>query len=218
MGSDIDLKAIERKAWKLWFDDGLLDILWGLMLLQMFLGQLLEMVGVPRPLNYLPIMTVAVVGMIAGKLLVTRPRLGRVKFSAQRNLRRGLAKLVAALTFSGTLLLLIGITTKSCTSADFALLGPETGSLFLLLLIVLVPLVLVAWLVDFWRLAFYGVLLIAADMVGETLKTVLDKPWDTFYAFSLPGTVILIYGIVLLIKFLRRYPRESVDGSADAQS
>lgn len=215
---NIDLAGLERNSWRIWFEDGLLDMLWGVMLIQMFVGQLLEQAGIPRPFNYLPIMAIALIALIAAKMLITRPRLGKVQFSTQRAVRRNIAALVAALTTAVSLVLLVAFTTRSLTSRDLDLFGPSSGTLLILFFIVLLPLVIIAWLLSCWRMAAYGVVLVTADLVGEALKATMGAPWDTLLAFALPGAIILMFGCFLLTRFLRRYPRESVTEATDNQS
>lgn len=90
MAQEINLKQIERKAWISFFEDGLLDILMGLLLLLMVVPNMLSDVFPSKSWQYgttVALAGLAVVIFWAGKRFITMPRLGRVQFSRAEGAR-----------------------------------------------------------------------------------------------------------------------------------
>jgi hypothetical protein len=87
----ISLAQIERKVWMSYFDDGLLDIFLGLVLLIVGVSDLLEDSLGSRLWVYAVyalLVGMACLGYWAGKRFMTVPRLGRVVFGPARKARR----------------------------------------------------------------------------------------------------------------------------------
>jgi hypothetical protein len=208
MSQTIDLKELERKAWRSVFQDGLWDIYLGLLLLAMAVGAWLSERGVAKSVQYavyIGLVVLAMGALWAGKRFITLPRMGRVKFGPKRKRARALVSLI--LTFSvlvGLVLMLVTVRLKS--NPDLAaLLSPD----------LLIPLVWVgnviivfglgAYFLEFKRLYFIGVmyaLAIPFDIVLHEFAGI-----DISYvAFGAPAVAILVVGLVVFVRFLRDYP------------
>ena len=89
--ADVDLSKIERAVWMRCYEDGLMEIFLGLMLLLMGSGSVfIETYGMSERgaiLLLLVMATATFVLFYVGKRLVTFPRIGRVKFGPKGKAR-----------------------------------------------------------------------------------------------------------------------------------
>jgi len=60
--------------------------------------------------------------------------------------------------------------------------------------------------VDCPRLYIYAALLAATVAESEFLTSYVGTPFNALISFGIPGTAIIIYGISLLITFIKKYP------------
>ena len=92
MNGSMDLKMLERNAWRSYHQDGLWDIYLGLLLwdLALLLNSSIEWIesDLVRYLAYLVLIGGAFLIFWAGKRFITAPRLGRVKFGPARKRRQ----------------------------------------------------------------------------------------------------------------------------------
>jgi len=187
MVQSVDLKEIERKAWTSYFQDGLWDIFFGLLMLIMGIQSLIYNVW------FTLFIAVAVLVFVLGKRLVTTPRIGHVKFAAARKVRQN--KLMA----------LVGISIfATCLLWLLAVLGlglPKTASAPIVVILVALVFGLIAYYMDFRRLYAYGLLF----AISMALVEVVDNPFASV-AFIVSGGIALLIGLVVLIRFLRKYP------------
>ena len=199
MSQDIKLKEIERKAWTSYFHDGLWDIFFGLLMLTMGIRSLTDNVWVTL------VILAAVLVVLLGKKFITIPRIGLVKFSPAREAKQ--RKLIIMLSISIIMMLILLV---------LALLGQDLltkgiraaiqGVGFALIFS------LVAYFMDFKRLYAYGLLF----TTGTVLWELLGEPIGPI-AFSVSGVIALVIGLVVLTRFLRKYPKppEEMTGSHD---
>lgn len=198
MATDVNLKEIERKVFKSYFHDGLWDIYGAFFLL----GCGLTIVS---GWDYL----IAVVAAPAIVLLLFRqrivqPRLGRVKFSPERQSKTKRATLVAVITLTFTMLLGVGFfvlfSTNSVTgwldiwmeNYSFATFG---GIQALLVAVA-------AYIVGVRRYYIYAALVFISYIFGGILRSNDMEGIPILIA----GSIILISGAVILTRFLRKYP------------
>jgi hypothetical protein len=193
----LDLEQLERKAWTSYFEDGLWDIFFGLMMLTMGVRALTDNVW------FTSMMIAGVLVPSVGKRLVTIPRIGRVKFGPARKARHGKVRAVVAISVLGTLVsLLLGLWTGLYPS----------GAVGAFVLAIWVPLVfgLMAYYMDFGRLYAYGLLFAASAVLWELLGSPAGP-----IAFSVSGSAALLVGLVLLTRFVGKYPKAAPEESLD---
>ncbi len=204
MSQKINLKELERKAWRSFFDDGLWDLYLGLLLLSMAISAGLSDAGLSETLHYglyIGVLVLAMGLLWAGKRLLTAPRLGRVKFGPKRELNWVRLILLGSVVLGALLYLLaVGVKEGRLPKLDMQLLGPVVW-----VVNVCVVFGLGAYLLGFDRLYIIGVMY-ALAVPGDIALTKLTQADLSFVAFGVPATVILIMGLVVLIRFLRRYP------------
>ena len=202
MSENVNLKQIERKAWTSFFQDGLLDILIGLLLLLMVVPDMLSDVFPSKSPQYG--MTVALAGLAvvifwAGKRFVTMPRLGRVKFGQARRVQkmRVAAPLTAASLFTGILMASILLAQRNGGSVLDAVAGSRVLATLGLAVWIILIFGLASYFMDFTRGYVIGVLC----ALGFSGTILLDNP----FMFAIAGAVILLMGLVVFIRFLRKY-------------
>ena len=208
MSAILDLKEVERRAFRSTYQDGLWDMYMGAIVMAMA-------VFVHRPESgYGPTNTVvmavafAVAGGLfwAGKMYITVPRMGQVRFGpARKQKARTLAIILSlvVLTQAG----IVGLTV-------LGRLNPEVGAKIngflagrgLMLLAVAAlgslfvgpPMILIAYFVDFPR----GYYIAAMMSLAVFLMILVNQP---IYAVVIGGLIVLP-GLVLFVRFLKRYP------------
>jgi hypothetical protein len=187
MSEMIDLRDVERRAWTLYYQDGLWDIFFGLL----FLGGGLR--SLTDNLWFYLLVAAGILVFILGKHWITLPRLGQIQFSAQRKARTKVVRIVALGAMIVTAVIFILIVTGSDLS------GLPLNWLF----VIMVPgvFLLMATMMDFTRLYGYAVLVAVFTVLGEFVGNPAAA-WAQIVA----GLVPLAVGIVLLARFLRRYP------------
>lgn len=206
MAQEINLKEIERKAWRSFYQDGLWDIFWGLLLLAMAVGALLSDIGRSEPLQYgilIALEAVAILVLFVGKRHITVPRIGRVRFGPKR--KRRLSKVSVILAISVLLGAVFFVAAEAVTGnlAKWMTLEFIFPAGWVVNCIVVFS--LMAYFLDFGRLYVVGLMYAIAvplDIVQREFASV-DL---TFVAFGVPTAVILLMGTVVLIRFLREYP------------
>jgi hypothetical protein len=206
MSQNINLKELERKAWRSVFQDGLWDIFLGLLLLAMAIGALLSDIGVPEAWSttiYVTLMVLSMLVLWAGKKFITAPRMGRVTFGPKRKAKLNWVRVVLFISvLVGAGVFVAGLAMRSnrpeWLNAAFFL-----GAAWVVNAMVVFS--LGAYFLDFNRLYLVGVMyalpvpldIMFHELVGMDL---------TFFAFAVPAAVILLIGTVVLIRFLRNNP------------
>ena len=198
MTSDIDLKQLEKKTWRSFHQDGLVDIAIGMILVISMICQLFD---TARFYLYALFIVPAVFHIIAQRI-ITRPRLGMVKFSRQRNRKRHWLFII--ITTSTVFLLILtmkGILQKLPMTPVFI------GAFILILCSIL------AFFLNLYRLYFYGVLITLSFAASEMIIIRTGIIARGAFAWLVSGIIIMASGIWLLVKFLRKYPIPAIESS-----
>jgi hypothetical protein len=208
MSTQLDLKQIERKAFRSTYQDGLWDVYFGLIVICMSIFVYRPATGY-SPVNIvlaLSAMAAAYSLFWAGKKFITLPRMGQVQFGAQRKKRRFTLIIVLSVV------VLIQVVLVSLQLLAWA--NPEVGARFNSLirnrnvmdlvvasigaLIVGPSMILVAYFRDFPRGYFIAVMIALAVF----LMIYLNQP---IYPIII-GALITLPGMVLFVRFLQKYP------------
>ena len=206
MQQNINLKELERKAWRSFFQDGLWDVYLGLMLMAMAVGALISDVGGSKGLQYMVyfiLLALAMLGLWAGKRFVTVPRLGRVKFGPKGKARR--KRVMTLLVFSVGVGAVLFVLTWLFTKGNFQGLPLRHIVPVVWIANALIVFGLGAYFLEFERLYLVGLMYALAVPLDEALTALLHLDL-TFLAFGLPAAVILVTGLVVFVRFLRAYP------------
>ncbi|MFC2028579.1 hypothetical protein ACFLTX_01505 [Chloroflexota bacterium] len=211
MSTPIDLKEIERKAFRSTYQDGLWDMHYGLIIISMA-------IFVYRPAEgYSPINIVMAVLMFSlsytlftiGKKMITLPRMGMVTFGP---IRKKKGKTLAAILAVFILLqvILLGFTATGWLTQTLNKIQPEgTSELWMVALIgsliVGTSMIVIVHFSDFTRGYYIAILMSLAVF----LMIYLNQP---IYPVII-GLVILLPGLVLFFRFLKQYPLEKQESS-----
>jgi len=203
MTEKINLKEIEKKTYRFSFQDGIYDIMFGILLISfalapiirgyISLGYILFLV-IPAPLIY----TLA-------KKYITTPRIGIVKFGLKRQASYKKLVIISTILVSITVVLLIMTITKIFPGT----LGNMLDGYAVPIIIgisTIIGMGVFAYIKDFPHLWIYGLIIGLGIIVAEVLYKTVGTPLDSIITFGIPGLIILFYGLIILYRFLRKYP------------
>jgi hypothetical protein len=218
MSDTLDLKTIEKKAFRAVHQDGLWDIYIGGIVMSMSILAYTDS-SEAKPLLrfglYLAGMGVFYLFFWAGKKYLTIPRLGQVKFGPRRQKRRLTMMIVLAGIVLLQLVILMGTIFLWQNPERAAILGlskadPDLERLLVATigaLFVGPSMVFLAYFNEFMRGYYIAVILSLAVFsliwFGEPVYLIIA------------GLLILIPGVVLFIRFLRNYPLPPPEVSYD---
>ena len=197
MEENIDLKEIEKKAYKTILQDGFIDIEIGVM----FIGMGINAFFSDYVSIFVNILGFVIVGIFAvslvflGKKYIVVPRIGVIKFGPKRKAQR--KKIIIFSLINTLILIIVLILTINSVIQQIPLRGIAL-LLVLGLLFATLPLSILAYIMEFPRFFLYGLLI----GFGLSLAEILEFSTAVF----LIGVIIFIVGLTYLIKFLRKYP------------
>jgi hypothetical protein len=204
MLNTIDLKQIERKAFRSTYEDGLMDI---------YLGVIVAASGIfmHRPESGYSAINIIVMLLIfavlqglyqAGKKYITLPRMGQVRFGPlRRQKKRSMAIILGIIVLVQAFL--VGLTFIGWMSEKlFASFGDYNSERLavaaLASLFVGPPMLVMAFLNDYPRGYYIAVLMALAVF----LMILTNQPIYTLVI----GGLIIVPGMMLFVRFLRKYP------------
>jgi hypothetical protein len=208
MSTQLDLKEIERKAFRSTYEDGLWDIYFGLIVICMSIFIYRPASGY-SPMNIiLMVLTMSVAYSLfwAAKKYITVPRMGQVKFGDIRRKKRTTMVMVLSFVVLAQLFML-GLTTLGWLDPEAGarvngfLKGQDLMDLTVALigsLFVVSGMTLTAYFSDFPR----GYFIAAMMALAVFLMIYLNQP---VYPILI-GVLMIIPGTVLFFRFLKKYP------------
>ncbi len=204
MEQTLDLIALERRAWRATFDDGLWDMALGLFLLALTAEKTLVHFPVAESVRMsifvgLELAAILVVG--AGKRLFTLPRIGHVKFNAKRRAKLGKVEIISALAVLLGAALWVGMEKSTGLSIYLQQAMPALWAVA-----ALITFGLSAYLFEYRRLYFIGVLYAATVPLLRFLETLYSPVAASLVAFGVPALIILVMGEMAFVRFLRATP------------
>lgn len=212
MTDKINLREIEKKAWKSFFQDGIWDITFGLLLLAFSVGAFMDTLAVNdgvRMAAYIGIELIAFAWLFIAKRYITVPRLGLVKFSNRRRKKRLWVSFLVGLS------VLLGLVVYYLTARNSAtLISPQTVPIIWAINCIIV-FGGMAYFLDFDRMYLIGLLYALAVPFDQYVLTRLSDADLSYLAFGIPGLIVLAMGLIIFIRFLKQYPapqREAYDG------
>jgi hypothetical protein len=218
MSEKLDLKGIERKAFRSVHQDGLWDIyIGGIVLCMSFLAYTVSNEAKPllRFGLYLAGMGVFYLIFWAGKKYLTTPRLGQVKFGPRRQKRKQIMLGVLAGIVGLLVVILVGTillwkNPNLAARLGFSQANPDLERLLVATigaLFVGPSMVLLAYFNEFMRGYYIAVILSLAVFS----LTWFGKP----VYLVLSGLLIIIPGLILFVRFLRSHPLPPVEVTYD---
>ena len=220
MSEDMNLKVLEKRAYRSTFDDGIWDLFIGLIILSIGLGPLFGLViSLPEFWNIIiPSLICNILAFLIfyfGKKYVTIPRIGNVKFGPKRKSKQLKLKIFLMIVFIVNVILLIlpltGIT-------DYIQIEPLFITFFLGFGGFTLPFCVVAYYLDFARLYYYAFAAGLGFPLSRFLTPIVGYSLDTIIIFSIIGLIIVLIGLYYFIYFLKKYPlskQEEFDGEEE---
>jgi len=188
MTGTLDLERLEKETFRTYqSEDGMWDVFMGLLMVFWAMGLLVDGTLVSL------LMLVPPAVFIAGKALVTVPRLGRVRFNDRRLQRK--RTLIAAVVLSVLVTCLLVVAVAQGRE------GLERMGSAVFIAMTLVLFTMMAYVLQYWRLALWGMLL-----CGGWAVAVYGDRTVGVAAFLLAGAIVVSVGLVLLRTFLKKYP------------
>ena len=208
MSEGDELKALERKAYRSIFDDGIWDLFMGLIILSIglstFIGTILNL-----PEGWDTIIPVLILNIIAflifylGKKFITIPRMGFVKFGPKRKVKQLKLKIFLLFMFIVNVILVFLPLTGLIRINQ---IQPLMLTLILGLGVFTFPFCVVAYYLDFTRLYYYAFLAGIGLFLTELLYPIVGSPLDNFLSFGITGGAIVVIGLYYFIRFIKKYP------------
>jgi hypothetical protein len=205
MTENIDLKDLEKRAWRSTFQDGLWDLYFGLLFIGMGIYTIPQLFGLDNTLILIMILFIwdfsLVPLLIIGKKLITIPRMGFVKFGRKRVVKK--VKLAIFLLFMVGLNVIILFLPKSGLNIR---LNAFTTMLIIGTLFITVPICVIAYFLQFERLYLIAIMGGLGLSLAELLRPIVGSPLHYIITFCTIGGIITIWGIVIFVRFLKEYP------------
>jgi len=212
----LNIKALEKKAFRSFFRDGIYDVFLGAILLGLGLPLILQEFGwihyekMTIPLLITLILQISALSFfIFGKKYITAPRLGIVRFGKTRKRKLMHVKLLLAIS------VLIGFITFLLSMLKILPIGGKTGipaAGVIFGIQALIVFSLMAYFLDFTRLYLYAFLFAVSLPVTFWLKKNAGLTYPSLYVFSLTAVPMLVIGWILFVRFLRQYPHKARTG------
>jgi hypothetical protein len=203
MAEKINLKKIERKAYMFYHQDGLVDVFAGFLILSFGLWLILDMAWMGWIL-----WVVAVSAYAAAKRVFTIPRIGFVKFAPHRT-----KALVTGALIVFSLFALLGFAAFMQTEGGGTplwLLFAIENYMLVIGVSVAASFCVVGYTFRIKRMYAYALLTLIMFVTGHFLYYQLQ------YYLILLGTLILLFGLALLVRFIRRYPLSTTGTIGDS--
>jgi len=205
LSNNIELKVLEKKAWRTTFDDGIFDIYMGILIISF--GPSISFYDyLPFPINMLigPIIIgLGLAFFILSKKYLIQPRIGIVKFGRKRKVRK--LKTLIIISINVVLLFVIFLFNLSGIF-QYLMIPPFLYTLFAELLFLTLPLCLVAYFLQYNRLYFIAILMGISFSLAEASSIFIPIPFNFFVTYLLIGGLIIGMGLFYFIRFLHRYP------------
>jgi hypothetical protein len=207
MMKETSLKEVEKRTYMSYHQDGLLDIFVGIYVLLFGLGILLRTVGDFGTWFIIPAIFPAVMMpiWISAKRRITMPRIGYVKFGV-RSAGKLMALLLGLMVAGAGLGAFMAFSFSS--SQGWALAFRDLMISYAMIIIGIVAAsvsTLFGYTMGLKRLYAYGLLIFVLFSTGYFI------PFPFEYILLTIGLVITLNGFVLLIQFIRKYPRHQGD-------
>jgi hypothetical protein len=214
MSQNLDLKAIERKAFRSVHQDGLTDIYIGALLLALSLFFAIPESGEGEGI-YMGLALLGVALAFAffqwGKKYITAPRLGQVKFGPARQRRKAMLVWVMGFYVLVTLgVLLYSLYVWNAGISTGLTLGSSLERMlvgFVAALIAGTSLIVKSYFMEFLR-GYYIALLMGCGFFFTLLL-------DSTIPMIIAGALILLPGLAIFVNFLRQHPLPPREASHD---
>ena len=211
----INLRKLERKVWTSFYEDGIWDIYLGLLLSSIAVGAFCADTGLTENYSifgHVGIMVFAILFLWFGKRFITVPRIGTVVFGPRGRARLTKAQILLAIScVSGLAAFLLIAATVGNAMARQPVMDYIVPLFWAVNMLVLFS--LAAYFLNYRRLYIIGFLYAIAVPADKIMRQLLHVDLSVV-AFGVPAMIILIMGVVVFIRFLRKYSTPGEDFSS----
>lgn len=200
MVEKIDLKKIERKVYMSYHQDGLIDIFAGFFILSF--GLIMWVMPSMAWMGWM-FWIVAVSAYGAAKRVFTIPRIGFVKFAPHRV--KALVTMALVVFSLSALLGVVAFVQTEGGGTPIWLLFAIKNPMLVIGVSVAASFCVVGYTFRTKRMYAYALLTLIMFVTGHFLYFPLH------YYVILLGSLILVFGLTMLIRFVRRYPLSATD-------
>lgn len=210
----LNIKALEKKAFRSFFKDGIYDLFLGLILLSFGLPLILNEFGwmnyetITMPLLIPLILNIgALLFFVFGKKYITIPRLGIAHFGKARKRKMKHVKMLLVIS------VLIGVIIFFLSLFKVFPVGGATGIPLPFLIFginALLVFSLAAYFMDFTRLYLYAFLFAISLPLTFWLKRNTEIHYPSLWVFTFTAVPMLVIGCIVLIQFLTQFPIKKV--------
>jgi len=201
MTDTINLKKLERKAWTSTFEDGIIDIGLGLILVVSTICQTFD----DARFYLYPLFIVPVLFVIVLKKYITVPRIGLVKFSKKRT--RKTNRFIFIMTTSLVFLVTLTLTAGGGFIPELPIteIINNKGAMIVGAIVFIIP-CSIAYFWNWDRMYFYAVLYTLSFALNEITIANTGVIASGAYAWLISGVIMIVIGVVYLVRFLKKYP------------
>ena len=204
MAENVDLKELEKKAYKSTFQDGVWDIYIGMLFIGWsfrYFGIVFNsIIGLTIIISYY---TLTVFFFYIAKKFIIVPRMGFVKFGPKRKADKRKLMIFASIN---TIVLLIFFLLTLAGIFEYFQFDVIIVPLLIGVCFIWLPLSVVAYFLKYNRLFLYSLLGGLSFILSELLYPFLGFPLNDFLLFGTSGGVIIIIGIIYFTLFLKKHP------------
>jgi hypothetical protein len=204
MSPKISLRELEQRSFNVTFQDGLLDIFLGSVILMFVIAPFLSpyLGDFWSSAVFLPFWALIFVLLWAIKKHVVHPRVGIVEYGSWRRSR--MMRFNILMLVAGIFALLLGVLSAVRFEAVPGWMHTARFSL-----LILIGFSVTGFFLGIVRLYVYGLMIALAPLAGELLYHYLGVPHHGYpVTFGITAVTVLCTGLVLLIRLIDRYPLE----------
>ena len=206
MTEPIDLKTLEKKVIRTYYEGGAFEIIFGSMFFGMSFGPYFRE-NLPEPWRYFlwPLLVIGIVILLSTiiKNFITKPRMGIVKLLAKKKSTK--RKLLIFIIINTIILVICLFLTISGIFFAIPIKGYLIGLIIGLLFITL-PLSIIGYLIQSARMYIVGFLGGITIFLVEFLIPFIGIFLAYIFSYGLIGIILLFIGILVLIRFIKNYP------------
>lgn len=203
MNEKINLKEIEKRSYRSFFQTGLYDVAFGVLLLSFAIAPVIrDVIG----RFYIPFVIIpAPLIMLLGRKYLIVPRLGIVKFGEKRESAKKKMMIIYVLST----IILAALLALTVAGVFPGFIGETLSGVMFMLIVGIIVIILMgafAYIMDFKNMLYYGLVIGIGLPAAEFLHGVVGVPLDSLITFGTLGSLLSIYGLVNLSHFLKKYP------------
>ena len=193
---NLNLKDIEKKIWKLNFEDGITDITIALFLIISTICQIFDEYRFSLYLLYM----IPVTFSIVAKKQITAPRIGLIEYNQERNKKRH------SLSFSITIFIFIIV--AATVTGNLNPLQPLTPLFIGFTIITICG--IIAFVLNYKRMYLYGLIITLSFAISEFSIYQIGNISSGAFAWLISAIIILSIGIYYLSEFVNKYPKPNL--------